>query len=461
MTANGKFMKNSNSRKSPGFLMGALALAVSVALSGCSTLGIGGGDDDEDETPTVGNRQPILSRIATEIVADPALAGVAVVVPPAQTNVSWPQQGGNASKVSGHVTLSSTPTRAWTAQIAGTTNTRRLAAAPVAADGMVFAVDTGAVIHAFDAQNGSVRWRHRIEVSGDLEDATFGGGASYDAGRIYATNGVGDVVALDASNGAEVWRVKPSGPLRGAPTVAFNTVFVMTQDNQIFALSSDDGEIIWQMAAASGQQGVFGVAAPAAGQGTVLAGFSSGELVAYRYENGRELWSDALARTSISTQVGTLTDVDADPIIDQGRVYALGQGGRMAAYELLTGQRIWELTLAGISTPTIAGEWVFTLTDDARILAIQRNSGRIRWMTQLDQWRDVEDREGPIFWTGPVLASNRLWIASSRGFVKSVDVMTGEVADFTELDDGVSLPPVVANDMLYILDDSGRITAWR
>jgi hypothetical protein len=45
--------------------------------------------------------------------------------------------------------------------------------------------------------------------------------------------------------------------------------------------------------------------------------------------------------------------------------------------------------------------------------------------------------------------------------VKSVDVMTGEVADFTRLDDGVSLPPVVANNMLYILDDDGTITAWR
>ncbi|WP_234035101.1 outer membrane protein assembly factor BamB family protein [Aurantiacibacter sediminis] len=447
-------------RKKMKFIPTAIALCGALALTGCETLGLGGGDD-EDETPTLGNRQPILSRIATEIVADPALANVAVVVPPAQTNDSWPQAGGNAAKVAGHVTLSTNPSRIWTAQISGTTNTRRLASAPIAADGMVFAVDTSAVIHAFDANTGARRWQHRIEVSGDLEDATFGGGAAYNGGRIYATNGVGDVVALNAATGEQIWRVKPSGPLRGAPTVAFNNVFVMTQDNQIFALSTEDGEVSWQQAAATGQSGVFGVAAPAAGQGTVIAGFSSGELVAYRYENGRELWSDALARTSISTQVGTLTDVDADPIIDQGRVYALGQGGRMAAYELLTGQRIWELTLAGISAPTIVGEWVFTLTDDARILAIQRNTGRIRWMTQLEQWRDPEDREGPIFWTGPVLADGRLWIASSRGYVKSVDAMTGTVADYTRLDDGVSLPPVIANSTMYILDDSGRITAFR
>lgn len=434
---------------------------MALALTGCAGGLFGGGGDDDDDTPTVGNRIPILSRIATDIVANPDLADVTVVVPPATTNETWPQAGGNAAKVAGHVTLSNNPSQAWSADIEGTTNTRRLAAAPVVGNGMLYAVDTTAVIHAFDAESGARRWRHQIRVSGDLEDATFGGGAAFHDGRVYATNGVGDVVALDADTGAEIWRVKPAGPLRGAPTIAFNEVFVMTQDNQVFALSIEDGGIVWQRAAASGQSGVFGVAAPAAGQGTVVAGFSSGELVAYRYENGRELWSDALARTSISTQVGTLTDVDADPIIDQGRVYALGQGGRMAAYELLTGQRIWELTLAGISTPAVIGEWVFTLTDEAQLLAIQRNTGRIRWLTQLERWRDAEDREGPIFWTGPVLASGRLWIASSRGYVKSVDVMTGEVADFTRLDDGVSLPPVVANNMLYILDDDGTITAWR
>ena len=46
--------------------------------------------------------------------------------------------------------------------------------------------------------------------------------------------------------------------------------------------------------------GVFGSAAPAFAQSTVVAGFSSGELTAYRYENGQVVWQDALARTGIS-----------------------------------------------------------------------------------------------------------------------------------------------------------------
>jgi outer membrane protein assembly factor BamB len=443
----------------PLFRLPALALVL-AGLAACSSIGIGG-NDDKKRTPTIGNRTPILSRIANEVRADPTLANVAVVLPPPQVNSEWAQPGGNAAKSAGHLALGDAPTRLWTASIAGASSTRRLATAPVVGGGMLFAVDTQGVVHAFDAETGARRWTHRVEVESDLRHSTFGGGASYFDGKVYACNGAGDVFALDAQTGAELWRVKPAGPLRGSPTIAFNAVYVMTTDNQIHALNIADGTPIWDNAAATGPSGVFGVAAPAAGQGTVIAGYSSGELVAYRYENGRDLWSDALARTSISTQVGTLTDVDADPIIDNGRVYALGQGGRMAAYELVTGQRLWELSLAGISTPAVAGEWIFTLTDDARLLAIARTTGRVRWVTQLERWRNPKKQTGPIFWTGPVLANNRLWIASSEGMVLSADVTTGETAEFTDLKKPVSLPPIVANRILYILDDSGRITAWR
>ena len=87
------------------------------------------------------------------------------------------------------------------------------------------------------------------------------------------------------------------------------------------------------------------------------------------------------------------------------------------------------------------------------MLAIARSTGRVRWITQLERWRNPDNETGPVFWTGPVLASNRLWIASSRGEVQSVDVATGEATSFTKLSDPVSLPPVVAGGMLYILDD--------
>jgi outer membrane protein assembly factor BamB len=163
----------------------------------------------------------------------------------------------------------------------------------------------------------------------------------------------------------------------------------------------------------------------------------------------------------MSTEVGALTDIDADPIIDSGRVYALGQGGRMAAYELVTGQRIWELNLAGISTPAVAGEWIFTLTDDARLLAIARGNGKIRWITDLGQWRNVEKKKDPIFWTGPVLAGGQLWVGNSLGQVYRVSPGEGSATLFQSVKAPISLAPVVANNTLYLLDDDGVIHAYR
>ena len=438
-------------------LAAPLAVVLAVALSGCGVFG----GKDKPTTPTIGNRIPILSKVDTSAKVDPALAETPVVLPAATVNPEWPQAGATASKSYGNLALAAAPAKVWTQKVAGSTKQQRLASTPVVGAGKLFVMDTNGTVHAFDAGTGSSVWTQGFQIKGDGQSSVYGGGASYADGRLYVTTGMGEVAALDANDGKVLWKVKPAGPLRGSPTIAFNSVFVMTQANQLLSLSATDGSQQWSRAASVGQTGVFGVAAPAAGQGTVIAGFSTGELIAYRYENGRELWSDALARTSLSTTVGVLTDIDADPIIDRGRVYALGQGGRMAAYELVTGQRIWELNLAGISTPAVAGDWIFTLTDDGRLLCIARSSGKVRWLTQLDTFKNQKKKKNPLFWSGPVLAGDRLWFVNSEGQYYSASVTDGVPSLVGTVNAPVTLAPIVANNTLYLLDDSGKITALR
>ena len=438
-------------------LTAALALVMIAGLSGCGILK----GKAKPATPTVGSRVAILSRVDTSAKVDPALGDVAVVLPPATENADWAQAGGTGSKAYGNLAMASAPSLAWTARIAGTTKKQRLAAAPVVSGGALFVMDTYGTMHAFDAKSGAERWSKTFKIKGDGSRSIYGGGASAADDRVYVTTGLGEVAALSAATGEQLWKVKPAGPLRGSPTIAFGSIFVMTQANQIVALNAADGTQAWNATASVGQTGVFGVAAPAAGQGTIIAGYSTGELIAYRYENGRELWNDALARTSLSTSVGVLTDIDADPIIDRGRVYALGQGGRMAAYELVTGQRIWELNLAGISTPAVAGDWIFTLTDDARLLCIARSSGKVRWLTQLPGYRNVEKKKDPIFWSGPVLAGDRLWFVNSLGQIFSAAAADGQPVQTADLKSPITLAPIVAGSTLYVLDDSGKISAFR
>jgi outer membrane protein assembly factor BamB len=361
-----------------------------------------------------------------------------------------------------HLALGQSLGEAWAVSIGNAGNlSARLAAAPVAADNKIFTIDTQSTVRAFNAQTGASAWATQFGTERGNNNSLFGGGVAYDNGRVYVTNGLGYVAALDARNGGIIWQVHPTGPLRGSPTVSGDTLYVITQDNQIYSLKTSDGATNWSQAAALEIAGVFGSASPAVGQGTVVAGFSSGELNAYRYENGRLVWQDQLARTSIRTSVASISDVDAHPVIDGGQVIAVGQGGRMVSLELISGQRQWEINIAGISKPWIAGEWVFVVSDDAKLLSVNRANGKIRWITQLPAFRNEKKKAGPIRYRGPVLAGGRLILASSEGTLVNVDPTNGGFQSQTNIRASVNLSPIVANQTLYILDDNGRLHAFR
>ncbi|MFS0773653.1 PQQ-binding-like beta-propeller repeat protein [Sphingomonas sp. 1P08PE] len=433
-------------------------VAALMALSACGIFKGGG----PKKTPTVGQRVPILAS-ENGVATDPAMAEMAVTLPAPEANAAWAQPGGNGPKSMGQLALGASPARLWQVTIAGGSPRERLAASPVMADGKLFVVDVNATLHALSADTGATLWTASLPADAQNRPARFGGGVSYDDGKVYATDGLGDVVALNAADGKEVWRAKPGGPLRGAPSIdgGDGVLYVLTQDNQIFALSLAEGKVQWAQSGTLETQGVFGVAAPAVSQGSVVAGFSSGELSAYRYENGRVLWQDALSRSSTTTAVGSLADIDASPVVDQGRVYAVGQGGRMVALELSTGQRLWEQNLAGISTPWVAGDWLFVMTDDARLACLSRASGKARWIAQLPRFRNQKKKSGPITWFGPVLAGGRLVLTNSEGEIVSASTTDGSVVQTVDTKVPFALPPIVANQTLYTLDQKGRVTAYR
>ncbi len=437
-------------------LVGFIVLAA-LALGSCGILKPG----KKPGTPTVGERIPVLN-YESRAVAEPELQDLAIVLPIAETNVEWTQAGGSASKSNGQLTLPETITRGWSASIGpGSSGTRRRNAGPIIMAGKLYTMDTAGEVRAFDARTGQQLWAARITVPKKNSNAAFGGGVGAADGRVFATTGYGIVAAFDATTGTEIWRQTMATPLRGAPTVAGNRLFVLTQDNQLFALSADKGEALWNVSGTVEVAGLLGAASPAVALDTVVVGFSSGELNALRAENGRTVWSDALARTGRSTAMAALSDIDASPVVDRGRVYAIGHGGRMAALELATGQRVWERNFAGTSTPWVAGEFVFLVTTEGEVVCLTRGEGKVRWVYQLQHYRKPKKKADPIQWSGPVLASDQLIVVGSNKEMVTISPYTGKLIRTTKLGAAAFLPPIVAGNMAYVLTDDGKVTAYR
>jgi outer membrane protein assembly factor BamB len=413
-----------------------------------------------DAPPLPGERISVLLHERT-LVPDPKTAGSEILLPAPSINVDWPQSGGYANHAMHHIETNEVLKPAWQSGIGSAADDQeRFVAAPVVAAGRIFAMDVESTVTAFDAATGEDLWS--VELTPDEEDdGHIGGGLAFEGGRLYVTTGFAQVIALDAATGAELWRQTVGGPMRTAPTARGGRVFVVTLDNKLYALHGGDGSTLWTHTGIAEEASLLGGASPAVDGGVVVVPYSSGELVALKVENGRLLWQDSLASIRRTDVVSTLAHIRGRPVIDRGRVFAMSHGGQTVSIDLRSGRRIWDKEIGGIESPWVAGNYVFAITNDAEVVCLARDTGRIYWVSTLPRWKDPEDRKDPIIWTGPILVSDRLIVGGSNGRALALSPYSGRILGFEEMPDGVSVAPVVAGGSVFFLSDDAELTAYR
>ena len=104
---------------------------------------------------------------------------------------------------------------------------------------------------------------------------------------------------------------------------------------------------------------------------------------------------------------------------------------------------------------------MFAVTVEGQLVAVSRTDGKIRWVSDLGRWKNAKKKKGAIEWFGPVLAGSRLILVSSEGEMVFVSPQTGDVQARQKLAGAAYLPPVVANNILYVLTDDGTVSAYR
>ncbi len=430
-------------------LLGGAAL-----LSGCSAFDFLG----DRKQPLPGERRSVL-RADPPLTADQQVAPV--TLPPPERRTDWPQAGGPPSHAPGHVALGEGLTSAWRSSVGyGSGYRQRITTGPVAAGGTVYAVDAYGVVSAFSLADGSRLWRTDTARE-DEADGAVGGGVAVEAGTVYVATGLADVLALSPEDGTVRWRIRLPAPTRGAPTVAGGRIFIPTVENHLIALSAEDGRQLWRHRAQALATLPFGLPAPAVEGETVVAGFGTGELVALRASDGRVLWAEALGGTGGQLSLADIVGITGLPVVDRGRVFAVGLANTTVAVDLRSGRRLWERSFGGNAGPVSAGDWLFCVTGAGEAVAIGRTDGRIRWVTELDPTPEGGRRGEAARFAPPLLAGGRLLIPSSRAEMLVVNPASGEVAGRISLSSGVTLPGAISGDTLLLLGDDGTLMALR
>ena len=339
-----------------------------------------------------------------------------------------------------------------------------LIASPIIAYKVVFAIDADGIVSAYRLDDGRKIWKKRLKAlnKDDNSVAMKGAGLAEFNKKIYATTGFGGVFCLDMTTGKELWRKDYEAPIRIAPTVGANRVFVQTFDNTLIALNAESGEEIWKITNDFENTTLVGGASPAYNPDldVVIAAFSNGELRAFKASTGTPLWVDLLVSKKRTNSLSNITAIKANPVIDGDRVYAVGYNSILAAIDLRTGARVWEKELGSNNQPWIAGDYLYVLTNDFDLLAFEKNSGKIVWNTSIPYGDELEDRSG-VFGSGPLLAENRLIVATSNGYVFAVSPYTGEILSYISIDDGVELAPIMAHGITLFTTKDADMLAFQ
>lgn len=412
-----------------------------------------------DAPPLPGERIAILPQ-ESSLEADPALASSEIPLPEPRAVSDWPQEGGNAGNHPGHMAYDGKFEQVDSTS-AGKGNDFEgvLVPQPVVAGGRVFGMDAKGYVTAHDAKTLDTKWTYKNLVDEDEADA-LGGGLAAEEGVLYAVTGRGMAAAIAADSGKEIWKQPVGIPLRSAPRLAGGVLYVLSVDNQLFALDAATGSTVWSHRGIAETASYLGLVTPAATEDVVIAPYSSGEIKALRAGSGEEAWGDSLNRSRRTSAASIFNGIDANPVVASGIVFAISNGGLIAATELATGRRGWEQEIVGTNAPILVGQHLYLLSGDSELVCLQARDGRIRWVKALPRFED-DAKKIPYRWSGPLMLSGRLVVVGAHGVLKGFSPTDGSESFEKDIPDEVTTPPVLAGDTLYLMTQDARIVALR
>ena len=264
-------------------------------------------------------------------------------------------------------------------------------ASPAVANGVVFVGSDGGTVYALNANTGSKLWSYATGFpvatapavangvvyvgSEDNENSTRDDFFALNAGTgalIWSGSGVGpptsfsapavangvaylpagDVLdrtfwltAVNAGTGAPpaLWNF-PSFGYFSSPAVASGSLFIGSQDDNVYALNASTGDLLWTYTTGNTVTG-----SPAVANGVVYVGSADDNVYALNASTGAKLWSFTTGNQVISS-----------PAVANGVVYINSTDGNLYALNAGTGAKLGSYVIGtGYASPVVVGGVVY------------------------------------------------------------------------------------------------------
>jgi len=278
-------------------------------------------------------------------------------------------------------------------------------AAPRIADGNLYASIERGKLAALDPDDLSVLWVFppSTDEGKKLKLEGIYAAPIVDGDTVYFGAYDDNIYALDAANGAPIWRFKTNDPVIGALTLADGTIFAGSTDGRLYAIDTSK---------------CTNDCPPSA---------------ARTFDTGSSIWSSPLL----------VEDVIYVPAMD-GRLHALNAG----TLEPVSGFS-FKVDAGLVMDPTLANDDTLLIGGlDSTLYAIDPATGDENWSFEGGNW----------FWGRPLVDGNTIYIADLDGNVNALNLTKGEPlwSDAFHAEAAVRSAPLLARDTLVIVDRDGN-----
>jgi uncharacterized protein YbbC (DUF1343 family)/outer membrane protein assembly factor BamB/predicted phosphodiesterase len=206
----------------------------------------------------------------------------------------------------------------------------------------------------------------------------------------------------------KVWGYHSDANVISTPAAVNGHIIFGNSTGEIEALSEKTGEKVWSYQT---EGGIF--SSPAAFKENIILGSGDGNIYCLNSENGKLVWK-------FKTEASVL----GSPIVENGIVYIGGSDGNFRAINAKTGEQVWNYNgLEGpvVGKPLIFANKVIFGAWDKNLYALNIKDGSLKW-----KWNNgTENRMLSPAMVTPVAHDNVVYIVAPDRFISAIDATTG------------------------------------
>lgn len=316
---------------------------------------------------------------------------------------------------------------------------------PAILDDKIFIADSRGNIAALYAESGKDIWRNDSELS-------ITGGPGADENLVMVGTSEGEVLSLTTETGEELWRSTVSSEILSSPRESDGVVVVRTIDGKIFALDATTGERLWIYDRTVPTLTLRGTSTPAIANGLIIAGFDGGRVTALELKTGKLIWETKVAVSSGRSELERMVDIDAQPLVVDSAIYVSTFQANISAISLENGQILWQRDISSHSELAADATNLYVTDETGNVWALDRFSGASIWKQEKLTHRQV---------TGPAVLGDRIIVGDFQGYLHWLDKSTGDLSARTQIaDKPILTQPIVSNDILFAYASDGTLAAY-